>query len=145
MTIDDGVKLLITHPGVGVLTSLPLVHTLEPFERFTRQRAVVAYIRLEPMERSSAERQRYLGISKAGSRLPSFLQGEAAHIAVRFDPELKQFYERLAKRGGKSKATVAIARKLLIRCWIILRDNIDSAEFHRSVGLELRLSAWGSH
>jgi transposase len=136
---DDRVKLLMTHPGVGVLTALGVVHTLEPFNRFSKQRAVVAYVGLEPMERSSAERKRYLGISKAGSRLLRFLLGEAAQMAVRFDPELKHFYERLGKRRGKSKATVAVARKLLIRCWIMLRNNIDYAEF-LSRGVEARLA-----
>ena len=138
-SIDDRAKLLMTHPGVGVLTALGVVHTLEPFERFSKQRSVVAYVGLEPMERSSAERKRYIGISKAGSRLLRFLMGEAAHVAVRFDPELKRFYERVGKRRGKSKATVAVARKLLIRCWIMMRDNIDYAEF-RSRGVEARLA-----
>ena len=68
--------------------------------------------------------------------------GEAAHIAVRFDPELKQFHERVGKRRGKAKATVAAARKLLIRCWIMLRDNIDYAEFRRR-GVEARLARLG--
>ena len=136
---DDRVQLLMTHPGVGVLTALGVVHTLEPFNRFKRQRAVVAYVGLEPMERSSAERKRYLGISKAGSRLLRFFLGEAAHVAMRVDPELKQFYERVGKRRGKSIATVAVARKLLIRCWIMLRENIDYTEF-RSRGVEARLA-----
>jgi len=136
---DDRVKLLLTHPGVGVLTALGVVHTLEPFNRFTRQRSVVAYVGLEPMERSSAERKRYIGISKGGSRLLRFLLGEAAHTAVRLDPELKRFYERVGKRRGKPKATVAVARKLLIRCWIMLRNNIDYLEF-RSRGVEARLA-----
>ena len=136
---DERVKLLMTHPGVGVLTALGVVHTLEPFNRFKRQRAVVAYIGLEPMERSSAERKRYIGISKAGSRLLRFFLGEAAHVAMRVDPELKQFYERVGKRRGKSIATVAVARKLLIRCWIMLRNNIDYVEF-RSRGVEARLA-----
>ena len=139
---DDRVKLLMTHPGVGVLTALGVVHTLEPFNRFSKQRSVVAYVGLEPMERSSAERKRYIGISKAGSRLLRFLLGEAAHIAVRFDPELKQFHERIGKRRGKAKATVAVARKLLIRCWIMLRENIDYAEF-RGRGVEARLARLG--
>ena len=136
---DHRVKVVLTHPGVGVLTALGLVHTLEPFDRFKRERSVVAYVGLEPMERSSAERKRFLGISKAGSRLLRFLLGEAGHIAVRYDPELKQFYERLGKRRGKSKAKVAVARKLLIRCWIMLRDNIDYGEFRRR-GVEVRLA-----
>jgi len=139
VSTDERVKLLMTHPGVGVLTALGVVHTLEPFSRFRNQRSVVAYVGLEPMERSSAERKRYIGISKAGSRMLRFLLGEAAQMAVRFDPELKQFYERVGKRRGKQKATVAVARKLLIRCWIMLRNNVDYAEF-RSRGVEARLA-----
>ncbi len=138
-SIDDRVRLLMTHPGVGVLTALGVVHTLEPFNRFSKQRSVVAYVGLEPRERSSGERKRYIGISKAGSRLLRFLLGEAAHVAVRLDPDLKQFYQRVGQRRGKSKATVAVARKLLIRCWIMLRNNIDYAEF-RSRGVEARLA-----
>ena len=60
-------------------------------------------------------------------------------MAMRVDPELKQFYERVGKRRGKSIATVAVARKLLIRCWIMLRENIDYTEF-RSRGVEARLA-----
>src|SRR2546427_5964089 len=64
---DARIRLLRTHPGIGLLTSLGLVHTLDPISRFRNQRKVTAYAGLEPMERSSAERKRFLGISKAGS------------------------------------------------------------------------------
>jgi transposase len=136
---DPQVKLLMTQPGVGLLTALGVVHTLEPLCRFRRTKSVVAYVGLEPMERSSAERKRYLGISKGGSRLLRYLLGEAAHVAARYDEELKLFYRRLASRRGKPKATVAVARKLLIRCYIMLRDNINYAEFRRR-GVEARLA-----
>jgi len=56
---------------------------------------------------------------------------EAANIAVRKDEELKRFYQRVAARRGRPKAKVAVARKLLIRAYIMLRDEIDYAEFRR--------------
>ena len=68
---------------------------------------------------------------KAGSRLLRFLLGEAAHSAIKGDPELKRFYCRLVHRRGPQKATIAVARKLLIRAYIILRDEIDYGEFLR--------------
>ena len=83
------------------------------------------------MERSSAERKQFLGISKAGSRVLRYLLVEAANIAVRKDEELKRFYQRLAQRRGRPKAKVAAARKLLIRAYIMMRDEIDYAEFRR--------------
>jgi transposase len=134
---DSKVQLLRTHPGLGLLTSLGLVHTLEPVSRFPNQRKVVAYLGMEPMERSSAEKKRYIGISKAGSRLVRFLLGEAAQTAARDDQELKRFYRRIVARRGKPKALVAVGRKLLIRGYIMLRDNVDYAEFLRR-GVEAR-------
>jgi transposase len=128
---DQRIVRLRTHPGIGLLTSLCLVHTLEPVSRFRNQRKVAAYAGLDPMERSSAERKHFLGISKAGSRVLRYLLVEAAHTAVKKDDDLKRFYHRLAERRGRPKAKTAAARKLLIRSYIMLRDEIDYAEFRR--------------
>jgi len=128
---DPCVIRLRTHPGLGLLTSVCLVHTLQPVSRFRNARKVAAYAGFDPVERSSAERQRFLGISKAGSRMLRYLLVEAAHTAVRNDEDLKRFYQRLAQRRGRPKAKVAAARKLLIRAYIMLRDEIDYAEFRR--------------
>lgn len=128
---DQRVLRLQTHPGIGLLTSLAVVHTLDPVSRFPNQRKVAAYAGFDPCEDSSAERKRYLGISKAGSKLLRFLLVEAGQTAVREDAELKRFYQRLLHRRNKPKAKVAVARKLLIRCYILLRDEINYAEFQR--------------
>jgi transposase len=134
---DERVQRLLTHPGVGLLTSLCIVHTLGEVSRFPTTRKVAAYAGLEPMEHSSGEKRCYGAISKAGNRLLRHLLGEAAHIATRTDDELKQFFRRLKTRCGVAKAIIAIARKLLIRCFIMLRDEIDYAEFRRR-GIEAR-------
>src|SRR6266496_6513721 len=135
---DICITRLRTHPGIGLLTSLCLVHTLQPVSRFRNSRKVAAYAGFDPVERSSAERKCFLGISKAGSRLLRYLLVEAAQTAVRKDEDLKRFYKRLAERRGRPKAKVAAARKLLIRAYIMLRDEIDYAEFrHRAVAARL--------
>lgn len=134
---DERVARLRTQPGIGLLTALALVHTLEPVSRFSGGRKVAAYVGLEPMEYSSGERQRFGSISKGGSRLLRHLLAEAAQTAVRRGEELKRFYLRLAHRRGRQKAKVAAARKLLIRGYILLRDGIDYAEFLRR-GVEAR-------
>jgi transposase len=89
------------------------------------------------MEYSSGEKQRFGAISKGGSRLLRYLLVEAARITVRPDEGLKGFYRRLVDRRGSQKARVAVARKLLIRGYILLRDGIDYAEFLRR-GVEVR-------
>ena len=128
---DVSLKRLRTHPGIGLLTSLCIWHTLQPVSRFRNARKVAAYAGFDPVERSSAERQHFQGISKAGSRMLRYLLVEAAQTAVRKDEDLKRFYKRLAERRGRPKAKVAAARKLLIRAYIMLHDEIDYAEFRR--------------
>jgi hypothetical protein len=72
-----------------------------------------------------------LSCHRKGNSLLRFLWGEAAIHAVRRDPELRRFYRRKAVQKGIAKARVATARKLGIRLWIMLRDEIDYLEFCR--------------
>jgi hypothetical protein len=60
-----------------------------------------------------------------------FLWSEAAIHAVRRDPQLKQFYRRKLIQKGLGKARAAVAHKLGIRMWIMLRDQIEYQEFCR--------------
>jgi len=128
---DNAVGLLQTHPGIGLLSGLALRYTLMPVSRFPTTRKVTAYVGLDCMEDQSAERRRLGSISKAGSRLLRFLLNEAGQVACRKDPDLKRFYQRLVHRRNRPKAKVAVARKLLVRSFIMLRDQIDYAEFVR--------------
>jgi transposase len=147
---DGRVERLRPHPGLGLLTSLALAHTLERVGRFAGGRKVAAYAGLDPMEYSSGEKRRFGSISKGGSRLLRYLLVEAAQTAVRRDEGLKGFHLRLIRRRGAQKAKAAAARKLLIRGYILLRDGIDYAEFPRR-GVEARparpatlaCDAWG--
>ena len=128
---DEQVKRVRTHPGIGLLTGLALVHTLCPVSRFSNSRKVTAYIGLEPREFTSDTKQRWGGITKAGSPLVRFLLVEAAQQAARLDSELKRTYRQLSVRRGRPRAKVAIARRLLIRAYILLRDQIDYATYLR--------------
>jgi hypothetical protein len=74
-------------------------------------------------------------ISKHGSRLVRHLLGQAAQSCR--DSKIRQFYSQVSRRRGRPKAKVAAARKLLINCYIMLRDGIGYEEFRRrgEVGL----------
>ncbi|MGH9437215.1 MAG: transposase [Terriglobia bacterium] len=100
-------------------------------ERFANGRKVASYVGLIPSEHSSGGRQHFGPLTKQGNRLLRFLRVEAAQSACRRDKELKQDYKRLAFRHGWARARVAVARKLAIRLYIMLRDQIDYAEFVR--------------
>ena len=127
----EDAQRLMTHPGVGPLTALGTVLVLGPVERFPDAKHVTSYVGLIPQEDSSGGRQRFGKITKQGNRLLRFLLVEAGQIASRHDPRLGRVYRRLAFRKGLASAKVAVARKLAIRLYIMLRDKIDYAEFCR--------------
>ncbi|PWT83055.1 MAG: hypothetical protein C5B57_07585, partial [Blastocatellia bacterium] len=89
------------------------------------------YVGLIPSEYSSGARQRLGALTKQGNPFLRFLWCEAAVTAVRRDPALQRFYSRKLRQKGVGKARVATARKLGIRLWIMLRDDIDYEEFCR--------------
>jgi transposase len=128
---DKSVQLLRTQHGIGVLTGLCLVHTLATVTRFANPRKVTAYVGFDPVEDSTGERYRMGSISKQGSRMLRMLLVEAGQVARRRDEELDKVYRRLRTRRGHAIAKVAIGRRLLVRAFIMLRDEIDFAEFQR--------------
>jgi transposase len=130
--------LLMTHPGVGPITALATDVFLGDPKRFSDGKALASYIGIIPRENSSGGRQRLGGLSKQGNPLLRFLWCEAAVHAVRRDPELRRFYRRKLVQKGLGKARVAAARKLGIRLWIMLRDQIDYQEFCRRGQMQQR-------
>ena len=120
---------LMTHPGVGPVTALAFVLTIGPVERFERSRQVASYLGLIPAEHSTAGKQRLGHISKQGSPLLRCLLVEAAHVAVQHEPELKRSYARLRHKHPAGVAKVAIARKLAVRLYWMLRHQSGYGSF----------------
>jgi len=120
-------ELLRQVKGVGPLTALAYVLTLENPKRFAKSRDVGPYLGLVPKQEDSGESQPQLGINKAGDMmLRRLLVGSAQYILGPFGPEtdLRQYGLRLCERGGKNakkRAAVAVARKLAVllhRLWV---------------------------
>jgi transposase len=124
---------LMTHPGVGPVTALAMVLTLGPAERFPSARQVASYFGLIPSEHSSGGRQQLGRISKPGSSFLRFLLVEAGQSAARYDPQLGRFYRRLAARKHRGLAKVAVARKLAVRLYLMLREDWTYAQLCRAV------------
>ena len=125
--------LLMTHPGVGPVTSLAMALTLGPAERFESAKQVGSYLGLIPREDSSGGKQRLGKISKQGSSFLRFLLVEAGQTAARYDPQLKRFYRRLATRKNRGVAKVAVARKLATRMYLMLREGWTYAQLNQAV------------
>ena len=129
----DAVRLM-THPGIGPVNALAFVLTIGPVSRFRRSKQVVSYLGLNPSEHSSGGKQHLGAISKQGNTMVRWLLVEAAQIAVRLDPELRQDFQRLKCRRGNAVAKVAIARKLAVRLYWMLRSGADYARLVRMQG-----------
>ena len=116
------VVLLMEVEGVGPVTGLAYVLTLGPVERFPRSRQVVGYLGLDPEEDTTGGHQRFGHITKQGNTMMRWLLVEAGQTAARLDPELRRVYKRLKVRRGANVAKVAIARRLAVRMYWILRE-----------------------
>ena len=124
---------LQTHPGVGPVTALAMVLTLGPAQRFASGKQVGSYFGLIPSEHSSGGKQKLGHISKQGSSFLRFLLVEAGQTAARYDAELGRFYRRLAVRKHRALAKVAVARKLAVRLYLMLREDWTYAQLCRAV------------
>jgi len=120
-------ELLQAVPGVGPLTALGYVLTLENPHRFTHSRAVGSFLGLRPGRDKSGQQDPELRITKAGSPwLRRLLVGSAHYILGPFGPDsdLRRWGLKLAGRGrknAKKRAVVAVARKLAVllhRLWV---------------------------
>jgi transposase len=120
-------ELLRQVEGIGPLTALTFVLTLEDPYRFEKSRTVGAYLGLVPATDRSGERDPQKRISKEGDEmLRRLLVGSAHYILGPFgsDSDLRRHGEKIASRGGKNakkRAAVAVARKLSVllhRLWV---------------------------
>jgi transposase len=130
---EDAV-LLMTHPGIGPNTALAFVLAIGPIARFPCSKKIASYLGLNPSEESSGGRRRLGAISKQGNTMVRWLLIETVHHAVRQDPELRQDYQRLKFRRGHAVAKVAIARKLAVRMYWMLRSGAAYAQLVRRQG-----------
>jgi transposase len=122
-------RRLMTHPGVGPLSALATVLVLGPVTRFPTSKEVVSYVGLAPAIESSAGKHRLGRITKQGNALLRYLLGQAGQAAIKRDRDLRRRYSAVLHRRGRSRAKVAIARKLLVRLYVMLRDQIDYKTF----------------
>jgi transposase len=116
---------LMTHPGVGALTALAFVLIIGKAERFQCGKQISAYLGLVPLEDSSGERRRLGHITKQGNSLLRFLLVEAAQVTCRTLPQWRSKYMHLTMRRGRKIAKVAMARKLAVRLFWMMRKEWD--------------------
>jgi len=118
------VKLLETIPGVGPRTAEAVVAQLHRPERFDSGKQVSAYAGLVPRQYQSGETDRRGRITKRGPGLLRKVLVECAWVMLRYNGWAREVYARLSRgKARKKQAIVALARRLLVRCWAMLRGK----------------------
>ena len=122
---NHNVRLLQTARGVGPRLAEAVVTMFDDPRRFRRGASVSAYIGMVPKQWDSGETERLGKITRHGNRLVRSLLVEVAWCALRHNPWARETYQRISggKKSRKKIAIVAVGRKLLVRCWAMLRDQ----------------------
>lgn len=116
-------KIYCSAPGIGLITTLKLINELDDMSQFSSEDKLFSYIGLTPGEYSSGEHVRQGHITRHGKPIIRRLLVEAAWVAVRKDPSLASIFEKLARRTGKKRAIVAIARILIGRIRTCIKEK----------------------
>jgi transposase len=126
---DSRVAKLQTIPRVGRIASLTFLAAVDDVHRFSSSRKLVGYSGLAPTVRSSGERTQYGSISREGRRELRAVWVQIAHLVAidktRATRPLRTWFNKVAKRRGKKTATVALARRLLVIAYHVLRDETE--------------------
>ena len=119
---DKSVSLLESIPGVGTRTAEVIAVHLGDAKRFRHANEVSAYAGLVPRQYQSGETDRRGRITKRGLKVLRSALVECAWCLLRYNAWAKAVWQRLTANGvSKKKAVVALARKLLVRCWAMLK------------------------
>jgi len=118
-------RRLMSVPGVGPVTAVRFVATLDQVERFDTAHEVQSYLGLTPGENSSSMRVRRTALTKAGSPQMRWLLVQAAWTALRVRPgdPMSRWAKQVADRRGRAIAAVALARKLAGVLFALWRDG----------------------
>jgi transposase len=121
---------LLSIPGVGQSSAALVVAEVGEIERFDRHEELVSYAGLDPMVHQSGDTEVHGSISKEGSAPLRWALVQCAHVSVRYDEYLGNFYTRLKQRKNHQIAIVATARKLLVSIFYMLkrREPYDPPE-----------------
>jgi transposase len=117
--------LLQTIPGVGPRLAEIVVAMIDDPHRFQNAKQVGSYVGLVPRQYQSGASDRLGHISRQGNGLLRAMLVEISWIGLRYNSWMRDVYEQV-RRGSPSRkktAIVAVARRLLIRCWAMLRDQ----------------------
>ena len=120
---DDRVRLLMTLPDVDVTVAEAVLAALGDIQRFRTPEQAAAYLGLVPSTRQSADKCYHGPITKRGNNQARWMLIQAAQTMGKNPGPLGHFFRRLKQRKNHNVAVVAVARKLVMIAWHMLRKN----------------------
>lgn len=120
--------------SVGPVTATALVYELGDVTRFDRTRAVTSYVGLAPRVNQSADTAHHGRLTKRGNRVLRHVLGEWAVRLLTHDEQVKKWAKPRLKRSHKNKVRMALARRLLIGVYKMLRTG-EVFSMERCLGL----------
>jgi transposase len=122
---DDYTRLLMTIPGVGYYSALLIASEIGEIERFPDSQHLCSYTGLTPSTHSSGGVTYHGNITKTGSRHLRWILTECTQSHIRTEPDssITRFHNRLVKKKGKAKATVAASVKLLKVIYWVMKEK----------------------
>lgn len=125
---DTDIELLKTIPGIGSFTAFLIKSEIDTIDRFPSKEKLCSYSGLIPSTHQSGSRSYNGRITKQGNKFLRWALTEAAQIASRYSPYFGYYYNKVKDRSGPKSATVAVARRLLEVCYIILKEKRNYIE-----------------
>jgi transposase len=122
--LEEGYRILTTIPGIGPVLASTIQYETGDIARFASVGRYVSYCRLVKAEKRSNQRVKGQGLRKNGNPYLSWAFHEAAHFAVRFQPEAKRWYERKRSKSSPLVAIRAVAHKLARAAFYMMRDQV---------------------
>jgi transposase len=123
--LAERLRRLRTVPGVGPITALTWALEIGDFTRFPSVKEAISYCGLCGDERSSADKVLRMPLSKQRNKHIQRTLIEAAKLAIRYNHELAEVYEKERERGNANRATLAVARKLVAYLLAVDRRKQD--------------------
>lgn len=130
---DPRAALLMTAPGIGEVTAFLILYEMGDIARFTDARHFASYCALVPGTRQSADHIYQGHTDRNGNLHLKWAFVEAAHKAKQVDPALFALYEKLRRKKGGGKAMVAVAHKLAISAFHVLKKG-EPYKYRRTQG-----------
>lgn len=127
-----GYRNLISIRGIGTVSAGVLLSAIGQIQDFSEPGKLAAYFGMVPRVQQSNQHEHHGRITRCGNKLARTTLVQCALIAIRYNPRLRSFYQRVRQRRGTGKAILATARKLLTIVYYTLKNKwtfIDSDHF----------------